>query len=90
LKGGDALTPPLFNFAFEETIRKVQERQEVLICVGHISFCFLVDDINFFEKEYKHCTKAKDILFLMEGLIQNQLLRKRSICLRHDTIKHNE
>jgi len=56
---GDALMPLLFNFALEDAIRNVQENQEELICVGHISSSCHVHAANFFDMNINTVQKQK-------------------------------
>jgi hypothetical protein len=42
LKKGDALSPILFNFAFEYAIKRVQVSQDGLKLMAHISFKFML------------------------------------------------
>ena len=46
LKQGDALTPLLFNFAFEYAIQRVQEIQDGLKLNGTHQFLAYADDVN--------------------------------------------
>jgi hypothetical protein len=46
LKQGDALSPLLFNFAFEYAIRRVREKQEGLILNGIRRHLAYTDDVN--------------------------------------------
>jgi hypothetical protein len=42
LERGGALSTFLFNFAFEDTIRNVEETNRVWNSVGHSSFCSML------------------------------------------------
>jgi retron-type reverse transcriptase len=46
LKQGDALSPLLFNLAFDYAIRRVQENQEGLILIGTHKLLAYADDVN--------------------------------------------
>jgi retron-type reverse transcriptase len=46
LKQGDALSPLLFNLAFDYAIRRVQENQGRLILIGTHQLLAYADDVN--------------------------------------------
>jgi hypothetical protein len=48
LKQGDALTPLLFNFTFECTIKRVQVNQDGLKLNGTHQLLGFADDVNIF------------------------------------------
>jgi hypothetical protein len=61
LKQGDALSPLLFNFALEYTIRKVQENQVGLKLNGIHQLLAYADDVNLMEGNIDTVEKNREI-----------------------------
>jgi hypothetical protein len=62
LKQGDALSPLLFNFALEYTIRKVQENQVGLKLNGTHHILGYADDVNHLGDNIDTINKNREIL----------------------------
>jgi hypothetical protein len=79
LKQGDALSPLLFNFAFEYAVRKVQEKQEGPRLNGTHQLLAYADDINILYENID--TIQKNIEALLDaGKKVGLEMRKLSIC----------
>jgi hypothetical protein len=62
LKQGDALSPLVFNFALEYTIRRVQKNQEGLKLPGTHHLLACADKINIVGKHRYHKEKHRSII----------------------------
>jgi hypothetical protein len=62
LHQGDALSPPLFNFALEYVIRKIQENQVRLKLNGTHQLLAYVDDVNLLGDNIGTINKNKETL----------------------------
>jgi hypothetical protein len=64
LKKGDALSPLLFNFALEYTIRRVQTNQEGLKLSGTHQLLVYADDVNILGGSIHTLRKSTDALLI--------------------------
>ena len=62
MKQGDALSPPLFNFALEYAIRKVQETNLGLDINGTHQVLAYADDVNLIGDDIRTTERNADVL----------------------------
>jgi retron-type reverse transcriptase len=72
LKQGDALSPLLFNFALEYSIRKVQENQVGLKLNGTHQFLAYADDVNLLEDNIDAIKKNVETLIDASKQVGNE------------------
>ena len=64
MKGGDALSPLLLNFALEYTIKRVQVNQDGLKLNGTHQLLAYADDVNMLEAHII-CRKMRKLYYLL-------------------------